>query len=288
MPLSDHRSPAPGSRLSVRRQGIFWMLTIPHHCFTPYLPPGCVWIRGQHELSLSGYSHWQILVAMSTKSSLAQVKSVFGEQCHAELSRSESAQDYVWKEDTRVDCSQFEFGSKPIRRNSRVDWESVWSAAKSGDLLQIPANVRVVSYRTLRAIKADYEVPQSMERTALCYWGPTGTGKSLRSSREAGIDAYYKDPRTKFWCGYRGQQHVIVDEFRGAIDISHLLRWLDRYPCYLETKGSSTSNCVTKFWFTSNLHPDFWYPDLDELTRLALIRRISVLEITELDTSLLP
>jgi len=63
-----------------------------------------------------------------------------------------------------------------------------------------------------------------MVRTCWVYWGRTGTGKSRRAWDEAGVDAYPKDPRTKFWCGYFGQANVIIDEFRGGIDVAHLLR----------------------------------------------------------------
>lgn len=112
----------------------------------------------------------------------------------------------------------------------------------------------------------------------MVYYGATGTGKSRRAWDEAGPDAYCKDPRSKFWCGYQGQQHVIVDEFRGGIDISHMLRWLDRYPVRVEIKGSSRPLRATKIWITSNVHPMNWYIDLDAETKSALLRR---LEITE-------
>lgn len=110
----------------------------------------------------------------------------------------------------------------------------------------------------------------------LLFWGRTGSGKSRRAWQEAGWDAYPKDPRTKFWDGYRGQEHVVVDEFRGGIDVAHLLRWLDRYPVLVEIKGSSVPLTATKIWFTSNLHPRDWYPALDEDTLNALMRRIKI------------
>lgn len=131
-----------------RRQGIFWILTIPHHEFTPYPVPGTKWISGQLESGgESGYLHWQLVIALATKSSVAQVKSLFGSSCHAELTRSEAANEYVNKDDTYVEGTRFEFGVKPIRRNSRVDWESVWDAAKSGDVSAIPAQIRTTCYR---------------------------------------------------------------------------------------------------------------------------------------------
>lgn len=138
----------------------------------------------------------------------------------------------------------------------------------------------MVSYRTLRAISADHDVPVAMERTCVVFWGPTGTGKSRRAWDEAGMDAYAKDPRTKFWCGYQGQQHVVLDEFRGGIDIAHLLRWLDRYPVRVEIKGSSRPLAAIKFWITSNLNPDDWYKETDYETMEALKRRMEVVNLT--------
>lgn len=122
--------------------------------------------------------------------------------------------------------------------------------------------------------------PAPLERTCRVLWGATGTGKSHRAWDEAGYDAYSKDPRTKFWCGYTDQRHVVIDEFRGAIDVAHLLRWLDKYPVRVETKGSTRPLLATTFWITSNLSPMDWYPDIDALTLEALIRRMEVIHVT--------
>jgi len=266
--------------LMSRRQGIFWILTIPQHDFLPYLPPTCQYIVGQLEVgSGTGYLHWQVLVAFRDKQSLAGVKSVFGGSVHSELSRSSAASKYVQKEETRVEGTQFELGAKPFSRNSRVEWENVWTAAQSGDLSAIPANVRVVNYRTIRAIGSDYSRCIGMVRECRVFWGKTGTGKSRRAWDEAGLEAYCKDPRTKFWDGYQTQEHVVIDEFRGGIDIAHLLRWLDRYPVRVEIKGSSKPLLAKKIWITSNLRPGVWYPDVDEETIAALMRRLVVEEL---------
>jgi len=262
-----------------RRQGIFYLLTIPQHEFVPYLPPQCQWIKGQLEVGDStGYSHWQCVVALKKKGSLSSVKSIFGNGIHAELTRSEAANEYVGKEETRVEGTPFELGAKPFKRNSAVEWECVWTSAKSGAIEEIPANVRVVSYRTIRAIMSDYSKPVGMERECYVFWGTSGTGKSRRAWDEAGMDAYCKDPRTKFWCGYQAQENVVIDEFRGGIDVAHLLRWLDRYPVRVEIKGSSTPLSAKRIWITSNIGPERWYPDLDPETLAALMRRLIVTE----------
>jgi len=113
------------------------------------------------------------------------------------------------------------------------------------------------------------------------FWGPTGTGKSRRAWVEAGMDAYSKDPRSKFWCGYIGQRNIVIDEFRGGIDLSHMLRWLDRYPVRVEIKGSSRPLLAEKIWITSNLSPDEWYPESDSESVRALRRRLTVIHFNE-------
>lgn len=259
-----------------RRQGRYWMLTIPKDDFNPRLPEGIVYIKGQQEIGEGGFEHWQIMCISEKKLSLRAIKSRFGNTAHCELSRSEAAEEYVWKEDTRVEGTQFEYGRKPVRRNSVKDWDGIWEAAKKGDLQAIPSDVRVQHYRTLRTIASDFSVPVGIERTVNVFYGRTGAGKSRKAWEEAGMDAYPKDPRTKFWDGYQGQVNVVIDEFRGGIDISHVLRWFDRYPVRVEIKGASTVLAARRIWITSNIAPEYWYPELDQETREALLRRLNV------------
>lgn len=258
-------------------QARFWILTIPHADFTPYLPPTVDYIRGQLERGNdNGYLHWQLCVHFARKLRLRGVKSIFGHTCHAEPSRSEAARDYVWKEDTRVDNTQFELGKLPFRRGESTDWEAIRSSAKRGRLDDIPPDVYCRLYGNFKRIAVDHMEPIGVERTITVYWGRTGTGKSRRAWDEAGFDAYPKDPRTKFWDGYRNHQHVVMDEFRGGIDIAHLLRWFDRYPVVVEVKGSSVVLAATHIWITSNIDPRLWFPDLDEETLAALLRRLQI------------
>lgn len=201
---------------------------------------------------------------------------------HFEPTRSRAANDYVWKEDTRIG-EPFEFGTPPFRRNARADWDRVRVAALAGKFDEIPSDIFIRYYGNLNRIRNDYLQPVAVVRRAKVFWGPTGTGKSHRAWEEAGVEAYSKDPRTKFWCGYRGQRNVIVDEFRGAIDIAHILRWTDKYPCRVETKGGTAPLLAESFWFTSNLEPTCWYPGLDELSYEALARRLEIVLINSSD-----
>lgn len=258
-------------------QGKYWLLTVPHHEFTPFLPPTVCFIRGQLERGgETGYLHWQILLITDRKVSRSTIKRLLGNSVHAELSRSSAADEYVWKQDTRVEGTQFELGVRPHRRNSKESWARIWELAKAGDYEQIDAQIRVQHYRTFRTIRADYAEPVGMVRSVHVFWGRTGTGKSRRAWDEAGMGAYPKDPRTKWWDGYRGQRNVVIDEFRGSIDIAHMLRWLDRYPVLVEIKGASVPLCVETIWITSNKDPRQWYPEVDAETLDALLRRLQI------------
>lgn len=258
-------------------QARFWLLTIPHADFTPYLPPTVDYIAGQLERGTdTDYLHWQLVVHFARKIRLRGVKSVFGNTTHAEPTRSDAARSYVWKDDTAVDNTRFELGKRPLRRDRSEDWDAIRNAAKRGRLDDIPADVYCRMYGNLKKIAVDHMVPVGVERTINVFWGRTGTGKSRRAWDEAGLEAYPKDPRTKFWDGYRDHRHVVMDEFRGGIDIAHILRWFDRYPVVVEVKGSSVVLAATTIWITSNIDPRNWYPDLDEETKQALLRRLNI------------
>lgn len=55
------------------------------------------------------------------------------------------------KEDTRVE-GPFEFGQKPIQRNSKHDWEEVKQHAIKGDFDKIPAEIYIKHLKNLKTI----------------------------------------------------------------------------------------------------------------------------------------
>jgi len=270
--------------MAERRQGTYWIGTLPVQPeleWVPALQPGLAYIRGQLEEGVGGLRHFQIFFILQRKASLAAVRQLWLPHVgHWELTRSAAAEAYVWKEDTRVGVP-FEFGERPFKRNSPTDWQLVKDLAQQGRLEEIVGDVYVRYYPNLCRIRTDSLQPVAMDRVCTVFWGATGLGKSHRAWLRAGYDAFSKDPRSKFWCGYLGQANVIIDEFRGAIDIAHLLRWLDKFPVRVEVKGSSVPLMATRFFITSNLHPSAWYPELDYVTFAALERRMTIEEVTE-------
>lgn len=260
-------------------KGRYWLLTIPvtHLPNIPEPKGDLTYIKGQQELGEQGLHHWQLIAQFKQNTTLNQVKSYFCKEAHCELTRSAAADDYVWKEQTAIPETRFEKGNRPIRRNNAVDWETVRSHARLGNIDAIEANVYVQHYTTLKRIAVDHCQPEwRPEIKVMCYWGGSGLGKTRRAWFEAGENVYIKDPCTKWWDGYRGQENVIIDEFTGTISINHILRWLDRYPCLAEVKGYSTPLRATNFWITSNVDPNAWYTDANSEQVRALRRRMDI------------
>lgn len=257
-------------------QARYWILTIPViHLSTPTLSGDLVYIRGQQEISASGLHHWQLLAVFNKKLRLRSVKEHFCNEAHCEPTRSEAANDYVWKEDTRVAGTQFELGRLPFSRARKTDWDSALACAKAGDLDNIPADVLLRYYGNIKRIHVDNLQPERRDNIHVrVYWGLSGTGKTRRATLEAGDGHFPKGSGDQWWDGYQGQTNVIIDEFAGGIPITDLLRWLDRYPCTVPVKGSTVALKAVNFWLTSNFHPRDWYKDIGVEQRNGLLRRI--------------
>lgn len=242
-------------RVPTTPQGRYWLLTIPHHHFTPFLPGNVAMLKGQLECSNeTSYLHWQVFACFCKKVRLTAVKSVFGAQCHAELSNSKAAEDYVWKEDTRVEGTQFCLGEKPLNRNSAADWKIIKEKAKSGLLDEVEPDIYIRYYRTLKEIARDHMVrpPDLANVCGVWIWGPPGVGKSQRA-RDLYENAYLK-PCNKWWDGYQNHANVIIDDLDKNHEVlgHHIKIWADRYAFIAETKGGAMTIRPKKIVITSN------------------------------------
>jgi len=102
--------------------------------------------------------------------------------------------------------------------------------------------------------------------TVEVHWGVAGTGKTRHVYDKHGIENVFTliaDNSACWFDGYEGEDVLLIDDFKGWITYSMLLKLLDIYPVRLPLKGSFTNACWTKVYITSNYEPSSWYRDVD-------------------------
>lgn len=277
-----------------RRQGLYWLLTIPEEdgsfCDGYSLPDSVRYLKGQLEQGAGGYRHWQVLACFVRKTSLRGVKEIFGQRSHAELTRSSAANEYVWKEETRIGDLVLikEINLNMVNLPSEETTQRI--GTEYGNLPKpgiLSPSLPTFEYSIIGRYELLVQTLHNLQQ-----WN----GLSLSSVVELGPGSLEEPGAKLAWMltlripelsfgmatGIKSTLLLVVlinvDEFRGSIDIAHLLRWFDRYPCLVEIKGSATSLVAEKIWITSNLHPKNWFPDLDYETYQALARRLEIVE----------
>lgn len=255
-------------------QARYWLGTIHSAHLTPstvedwappaMLPNGCVWLRGQKERGEGGTLHIQLFAAFKNKVRLNTVKSTISNG-HWEPSRSEAAEDYVWKEETAVEGTRFELGARAFKRNSAGDWGRIRDLAKRGQidtLLEEEPEIAIKHYRTLKQISVDFlECPANLSGPCGKWiYGPPGVGKSFWVREQWGQDLYIK-AQNKWWDGYRGQKFVLLDDFDAKVLGHYLKIWCDAYAFTAETKGGTVQIRPSLFIITSNYKPEELFED---------------------------
>lgn len=242
---------------------------------------------GQYEEGESGKRHLQFYCEFTTKVSLKFIKKLFGRSVHVEPRRGSQREaiDYCSKEDTRVE-GPFEFGIK-AEPGKRTDLERLKKDLDEGISLQdisqnhfrsfLLYNRGIKEYRLLNTTKRTWEMENSI------LWGRAGTGKTRLAydlAERDCVDVYplMRNSSGKVWFdGYVGQEILLIDDYYGWIPLSFLFQLMDRYPMFVQTKGSSVPFVSKKIIITSNKAPEDWYnwhkfgKDMQE----AFVRRIT-------------
>jgi len=270
--------------------------TVPYKywCFTTNNPteedvPPNVWpdveyVVWQHEQGDQGTEHLQGYVVFVGKKRLKWIKDNCCCRSHWEprAGTHEQAKAYCMKEDSRIAGPMhgpWEHGSDadvPKKKGERTDLKRVFdllsSGSKESDIMMDP-DLFPVWARYYRAIER-FELMQQPKRNWITftqvYWGVSGCGKTRRAHYEAGLkddgtpgEPYYvlRKPQGQavYWDGYKGEKHIIIDEFYGWIPRTMMQVICDRYPAIIDTKGGARNFLATKIWITSNEEPKDWW-----------------------------
>lgn len=109
---------------------------------------GAAFTCGQLEKGEQGTLHLQFFQNYSKPVRAAHIKKK-DMRLHIEAVKiNNGADDYCMKEDTRVD-GPWQFGVRPVKRNSKADWDRVYQLAKEGNFDAIPSDIKVKHYCNL-------------------------------------------------------------------------------------------------------------------------------------------
>lgn len=193
------------------------------------------------------------------------------------ISTSEKASAYCKKDGKFV-----EFGQNS-QQGKRSDLENACDLIKCGASMRKIAEenpvVFVKFHRGLRELKSiltplrNEDIPPRI----VCLWGPTACGKS-RLARIITTNPFVWGPSQEKWFdGYEGEQHVIMDEFRGQLTLGSINTITDRYNTRVQCKGGMFPFVASLIVFTSPKHPKLWYTD-DNTDKIdQLLRRFSAI-----------
>jgi len=231
------------------------------------------------EVGDKGTPHYQGFVMFETLKAFGQVKALLVRAWmapKAKLSTFKQAIDY-----TQKDNDFYESGTRPIDAAAKGELERQRAERNLQAVMEkryddvdpdvLVSQLRNYEYAAARVKAARAGPPAALDGVLDNMWvyGDAGVGKDTFVNSLA-PDAYIKDPDTRWWDGYDGQEDVIIRDLGPDHDPRLVKIWADRYPFPAEVKGATLGNIRPKRTFvTTNYAPEQVYdaPDLDAVER---------------------
>lgn len=260
----------------------WWMLTWnnpPEDWKSALLTLKADYVLGQLERGENGTVHIQAVCwfRQSVRPTHWQGLAVWSKGLSSEAA-IERVTKYCQKDETRLD-GPFENGTRPFKRNSKTDWDQIRSYAKEGRFEEIPSNVYITCYSSLKKIHAEFGQPiGTPDVRGVWIYGPPGVGKSHYAIHH--YPEAYRKAQNKWFDGYTGHNHIILDDVDklGSCLAHYFKIWLDKWPCYGEVKGGTVALRHEKFVITSNYLPSDLWPEDSTLVE-AIERRLIFIHI---------
>jgi hypothetical protein len=171
------------------------------------------------------------------------------------------------------DGDVFQAGKIPAGQGKRTDLDKVCEDLASGKTVHAIAlenpNQFVKYHAGISKLHDQYRNTARKEVT-LGYWifGDTGVGKSRWAHSLSPESTFVKEPNSKWWDGYAGEETVVIDDYRpsAGLGFSTLLHLADRYPHLVEKKGSMCQFNSKRLVITSPTSIDTTFANLDWMT----------------------
>lgn len=142
--------------------------------------------------------------------------------------------------------------------------KSIVEMAKSIELKNAKDDEKAYWKEQARLRSLGKSIEGQKQRRCVLYFGPSGCGKTTEvkmQAAEADEDLYEKKGDTKWWDGYEGEAHVLLDEFTGDSygNIEDFNRMTNVGVYQGEVKGGHIHMKATHVHLTSNRHPSQWW-----------------------------
>lgn len=235
-----------------------------------------------------GRHHWQTYVWFHNGKTFDQVKKYFAKHGAPHLEKTVG----TW-EQNRAYCTKEEkykiFGEAPAQ-GKRTDLKKIRDDMTNGKKLDdITLEEPFIFHqygRTLMQLETIILRQKFRTEMTTCdwLWGPTGVGKSHSAFTGYNPKTHYVWAHEKWWDGYKGQEVVIINEFRGTIEYDRLLDMIDKWPMTVPVRNREPVPFLAKhIIITSSLPPEKVYRQrvegdgIEQLLRRIVVKKLQAL-----------